>query len=256
MAFAPLAFAILFLIYPLLSFHRHTLGYGSFWATILDADVQQAMMLSISSSLKTILILLLFFLPLSYMIAQMQKQGKYRFFQSLLSLLLLFYTALPPAILGLILLMSYGKQALGSASLSLSSHGLILVQLMVAMPLFIQQMLREFMNIPIQYDLLARQLGLRDWAIFWKIHLPLVRVGLIKALIFVWARVLGEFGATLIFAGNISGISKTLTLAIYEQLSIDINQAQWMAMILCWFVAVLFLLLSYLEYKTFPKRAD
>jgi molybdate transport system permease protein len=248
MPFIPYLFAILFLAYPLVAFYHHSIKQGFFWETLNQYHFWEALWVSVSTSMISMLLLLICITPLSAWLAYQTKQGKYISFFRCLNLLLLFYVTLPPAVLGLMLLISYGRQSLGDHSLALSRYALILVQVMIGGPWLLQQQLREFMKISLEYDLLAQQLEIKAIVLLRRVYLPWVRSGLIKGAIFVWARILGEFGATLIFAGNISGVSKTLTIEVYEMLSINIAQAQWMALFLCWLVAGLFLLGEVLDF--------
>ncbi len=141
-------------------------------------------------------------------------------------------TVIPPSVAGLTLLMAFGRQGLlGRMGVSVPSPvftavAVVLAQTFVAAPLVVQGALIAFRRIDADVLLVARTLGADGLRVFVRIALPLSRSGVIAAVLLAWARALGEFGATLMFAGNLEGVTQTLPLAIYTALEVDSIKAR------------------------------
>jgi molybdate transport system permease protein len=154
---------------------------------------------------------------------------------------------LPPAVAGVALLLAFGRRGMLGAALATVGIGLpfttaavILAESFVAAPFYIQAAVSAFRRLDPDLVLVARTLG-ASWArVFFTIALPMSRAGLAGGAAMFWARALGEFGATLMFAGNMSGRTQTLPLAIYTALESDLRTAQSLSIVL---VAVAFALL-------------
>lgn len=129
---------------------------------------------------------------------------------------------LPPSVTGYILLILFGRRGIiGSwlysmgISLVFSWTGAVLAAAIVSLPLMYQSVKAAFMNVDSIYEKAAKTLGASDRRIFWTITVPLVWPGIISGVVLAFARSLGEFGATLMIAGNIPGKTQTMPLAIY-----------------------------------------
>lgn len=129
---------------------------------------------------------------------------------------------LPPSVTGYILLLLFGRRGmigkwLYSLGISLvfSWTGAVLAAFIVSLPLMYQSVKAAFINVDPIYEKAAKTLGAKDFTIFRTITLPLAWPGLISGLVLAFARSLGEFGATLMIAGNIPGKTQTIPLAIY-----------------------------------------
>lgn len=146
---------------------------------------------------------------------------------------------LPPAVLGVALLETFGRMGwLGPAldhvgvQLPFSTAGVVLAQVMVAAPLYVLTATAAFRAVPDDLLLVARTLGAgraRAWSV---VALPLAAPGLLSGAALAWARALGEFGATLLFAGSLPGRTQTLPLAIYAALEHDMAQARALSVLL------------------------
>ena len=141
---------------------------------------------------------------------------------------------LPPAVVGLSLLLVFGRQGLfsGAGALAFSSIAVVLAQTIVAAPFYLQSASAAFRNIDADLLLVARSLGADSKGAFLRVALPLALPGLISGAALAWARALGEFGATLFFAGNLVGVSQTMPLAIYTALETDVRAALALALML------------------------
>jgi molybdate transport system permease protein len=233
----------LLLFYPILKLHIPLSDV--FWEDlsilVQSEALKSAFLLTIKCSLIAILLLLMLLLATCDWLSKQIKRGKGKALKTILDGLVLFYMTLPPAVLGLMLLIAYGKQSLGQFHLALSTTAVIMVAFLVGLPILYQILMQSLGAIPISYELLCHQMGLNQWQIFYRIHLPLIKRDLLRGIFLAWARMLAEFGATLIFAGNLMGESKTLTLLIYEYIALDIKQAQLLAMMMCDGVLLVFL---------------
>jgi molybdate transport system permease protein len=148
-------------------------------------------------------------------------------------------TVLPPAVAGLALLMAFGRQGLfGGAlaavgiSLPFSTAAVVVAQIFVSAPFFVRGARLGLGAVDQGLERTAATLGLGRWEIFWRITLPLAGRSLLGGAIMTWARALGEFGATIMFAGNFQGRTQTMPLAIYIGLQDDLQGALALSAIL------------------------
>ena len=152
----------------------------------------------------------------------------------------------PPAVAGVALLLAFGRRGLLAqlqpepSSLAFTTAAVIMAEVFVAAPFFVQAATSAFRRLDRDLLLVARSLGASPLRVFMRIALPLAAPGLVSGAAMSWARSLGEFGATLMFAGNLSGRTQTLPLAIYTALESDLQAAQSLSLVL---VGVAFALL-------------
>ena len=163
---------------------------------------------------------------------------------------------LPPAVVGIALLHTFGREGLlGNflATLGLqipfSTTAVIIAQVVVAAPFYIQSSASAFRRVSPDLLLVAQTLGSSPLNVLRKVALPIALPGLISGAALSWARALGEFGATLLFAGNLTGVTQTMPLAIYSALESDVRAAVAIALVLA---AVALILL--LGLRLIPKR--
>jgi molybdate transport system permease protein len=154
---------------------------------------------------------------------------------------------LPPAVAGVALLLAFGRRGLLGPPLAALGVGLpfsraavVLAQSFVAAPFYVLGAVVAFRRLDPDLVLVARTLGASWPRVFFTVALPLSRPALAGGAGLCWARALGEFGATLMFAGNLEGRTQTLPLAIYTALESDLRTAQSLSLVL---VAVAFALL-------------
>jgi molybdate transport system permease protein len=166
---------------------------------------------------------------------------------------------IPPAVAGIALLLAFGRRGLlGPAlasvgwSISFSATAVVLAQVFVSAPFYLQAATGAFRGLDRSLLVAARSLGASPARVFFRVALPLARPGLLAGAALAWARALGEFGATLMFAGNMPGRTQTLPLAIYTALESDLRAAQALSLLL---VIVAFGLLLFLRARTPGARA-
>lgn len=154
---------------------------------------------------------------------------------------------LPPAVVGIALLQTFGRRGLLGSPLEafdlqipFTTVAVVLAQVVVSAPFYIQSAATAFRKVDDDLLIVARTLGQSPAGAFFRVALPLAMPGLISGAALCWARALGEFGATLLFAGNMPGTTQTMPLAIYMALESDVRTALAISLVLA-AVAVLLL---------------
>ena len=168
--------------------------------------------------------------PFSYIISR-----KNRYLNKILNIIISLPLLLPPSISGLALLLSFGSQGILSnlsSNIAFSFTSLIIVQLFVMLPLFTLTLKSSFSAIDKNIVEAARVEGAAENDLLFKIYLPMSLRAFITALIISVLRAAGEFGATIIFAGNMSGKTQTLTTAIYSLTQTNLSQAVALSVIM------------------------
>lgn len=173
--------------------------------------------LSLRVALISVLVVTVLGLPLARILARREFYGK-DFLEAALTMPLV----LPPSVIGYSLLLLVGKngilgQTLANMGLSIifTWWAAVLASTVVAFPLMYQSAKAAFKSVDVNYEKAARTLGSNEIRIFFTVTLPLAWPGIIAGLVLSFARAMGEFGATLMVAGNIPGQTQTIPLAIY-----------------------------------------
>ncbi|MEC7949171.1 MAG: ABC transporter permease [Myxococcota bacterium] len=197
-------------------------------AAIGDAGVQAALWLSLQTTLVSLALVLAFGTPLAWMLSR--SRGTRR---SVALTLIELPVVMPPAVLGVALLQTFGRGGtlgplLGALGIALpfSTAAVVLAQILVGAPLYVIAAVSAFSTVDDDLLLVARTLGAQPVRAWWSVALPTAAPGLIGGAALAWARALGEFGATLMFAGNLPGHTQTLPLAIYASLERDMDLAR------------------------------
>lgn len=154
-----------------------------------------------------------------FMLARARFAGR-----ELLDTVLTLPLVLPPTVLGYYLLVVIGKHGVVGAwlhdefgvSLIFTWQGAVLASTLVSLPLVLKSARAAFEGVEAQFENAARVLGLSEWAVFFRVTLPLAWRGILAGLLLTFARALGEFGATLMVAGSIPGRTQTLSVAVFE----------------------------------------
>ena len=191
--------------------------FGSY---VCCPEVASALTLSLTTSGISIVLIILIGTPLAYWLAYADFRGK-RFIDTLVDL----PVVLPPAVAGVALLMTFGRVGLvghhlAAAGLTIpfTTAAVVLAQTFVAGPFYIRQARIGFQSVPGHLIMASLTLGASPLRTFRQITLPLASHALLAGLVMAWARAVGEFGATLMFAGNLQGVTRTMPLAIYTAL--------------------------------------
>ncbi|WP_129626486.1 ABC transporter permease [Candidatus Oscillochloris fontis] len=201
---------------------------------LVAREVSQAISLSLFTSAWSTALSLLFGTPLAYLLARYQFRGR-----SLIDTLIDLPMVLPPSVAGIALLMAFGRRGmLGSwlndigISLAFTTVAVVLAQVFVSAPFYIKTAISAFAGVERELEYAAEIDGASPWQVFRYMTVPLAWPVLLGGLVMSWARALGEFGATIIFAGNFPGRTQTMPLAIYLGFELDLNLALTLAMIM------------------------
>jgi molybdate transport system permease protein len=119
---------------------------------------------------------------------------------------------------GVALLLAFGRHGLLATPLPFSTAGVVVAEAFVAMPFLIIAVEAGLRQMNVRYEEAARTLGASRWTVFRRVTVPLIAPSLVAGTVLAWSRALGEFGATITFAGNYPGTTQTLPLAVYVQL--------------------------------------
>lgn len=189
-------------------------------------------------SLRTTLLSLLFTVLLGTPLAWWLAASKSRLAEGI-AVVIELPIILPPAVVGIALLQTFGRLGVLGSSLEalglqvvFSETAVILAQIVVASPFFVQAATNAFRKVDLDMLIVARTLGASPAAAFFRVALPIALPGLITGASLAWARALGEFGATLLFAGNLTGTTQTLPLAIFSAMESDVRLAVVFAVVL------------------------
>jgi molybdate transport system permease protein len=210
----------------------------------LGSDVVlDALWVSTRTSLIAIAIILVVGTPTAYLLATRRFPAR-----SLVLTLLELPLVLPPAVAGIGLLSAFGRSGLLGGQLDafgitipFTQLAVVLAVLFVASPFYLRQAVATFEAVDLELLDAARTLGAGPWRVFRRVALPLAGGGLAAGGALAFARGVGEFGATIIFAGNFEGVTQTLPLAIYSQLDRDFDTALAIGGLLVLFSAVILL---------------
>jgi molybdate transport system permease protein len=205
-----------------------------------------ALLLSLLTTLASLAVVLALGTPLAWWLSRASGPGA-----RAVEILVALPVVIPPAVAGIALLLAFGRRGLLGPvfegvgwAISFSTTAVVLAQVFVSAPFYVQGAAAAFRGLDPTLLVVARSLGASPARTFFRIALPLARPALVAAAGMSWARALGEFGATLMFAGNLQGRTQTLPLAIYTALESDLRAAQALSLLL---VLVAFALLVLLR---------
>jgi molybdate transport system permease protein len=241
---------LLYITIPLVAIFIQT-PLSDLFQTIKRTQVVQAVTLSLVTSLSTTVITWVIGSPVAYLLAQ-RRSRFHRVIDSLVDL----PTVLPPAVAGVALLMAYGRRGLFGPVLTglginipFTMLAVIMAQTFIASPLYIKSAAVGFSSVDDELRQAAALDGANRWQVFYHIEIPLAWVGLVSGSVMTWARAMGEFGATIIFAGNFPNRTQTMPLAIYIGFELDMNVALTLAIILISFSFLTLTIIKGLLYR-------
>jgi molybdate transport system permease protein len=188
------------------------------WSILSSESSRQALRLSVWCSTWATVAAAVFGVPLAWLLARITFPGR-----GLVRALCTLSMVLPPVVAGVALFYALGRRGLVGqyldrwfgVTLPFTTTGVIVAQTFVAMPFLVLTVEAAFRQQDRRYEDAARTLGASRWYVFRRVTLPAIRPGLVAGAVLAWARALGEFGATITFAGNFPGRTQTMPLAIY-----------------------------------------
>ena len=226
-------------------------------ARLADPAIMQALKLSLVTSLSATAIVVLLGLPAAYLLARREFRGK-RLVEALVDLPMV----LPPTVAGLALLLAFGRNGLAGKALDLfglhlpfTTLGVILVQVFMAVPFFIAPARAGFNLVDQRYLDAASTLRASESFRFFRVMLPLALPSLLAGTAMSCARALGEFGATITFAGSLPGLTQTMPLAVYDAMQTDLDAAIAMAVLLVVMSLTLLLVIRLAPARSFQVGA-
>jgi molybdate transport system permease protein len=221
-AVAALAATLLFLALPVLAIFVES-SPRELLAALDDPGALDSLWLSLQTSLAALAIILLIGTPAAWLLATRRFKGR-----ELVVTLVELPLVLPPAVAGIALLAAFGPQGLlGGAGpdLVLETAGVVVALTFVASPFYVRQAQAAFEGLDPAWLEASRTLGASEARTFARIAVPVAAPGLAAGTALAWGRALGEFGATLMFAGSFRGVTQTAPLAIYERFGTDFTGA-------------------------------
>ncbi len=209
--------------------------WGDAWAILTSESARTALRLSLWCSLWATAIAVVIGVPLAWVLARVSFPGR-----GLARALCTLSMVLPPVVAGVALFYALGRRGLVGQyldrwfgiTLPFSTAGVVVAQAFVAMPFLVITVEAAFRQVDTRFEDAATTLGASRWYVFRRVTLPAIRPGLVAGAVLAWARALGEFGATITFAGNFPGRTQTMPLAIYLANEVDPEEAIVLSLVL------------------------
>lgn len=240
--YLPAAVGAAFVVLPLIAIAARV-DWRHFWALITSPSATTALLLSVKTAGASTLLCVVFGVPMALVLAR-SRAGAVR----LLRPLVLLPLVLPPVVGGIALLYAFGRLGLlgrhleaAGIHLAFTTTAVVLAQTFVSLPFLVIALEGAARTAGADYEVVAATLGARPSTVWWRVTLPLLLPGLISGAVLAFARSLGEFGATLTFAGSRAGVTRTLPLEIYLQRVTDADAAAAMSLLLVAVAAVVVL---------------
>ena len=231
--FLPATLGVVFVALPLVAMTTRV-DWGSFGELITSESSVAALLLSLRTSTVATALCVLLGVPMALVLARTSFRG-----QNILRSLVLLPLVLPPVVGGIALLYTFGRRGLLGQSLEVlgiqvafSTTAVVMAQTFVALPYLVVSLEGALRSSGERYESVAATLGARPTTVFRRVTLPLVLPGLGAGAVLAFARALGEFGATITFAGSLQGVTRTLPLEIYLQREVDPDAAVALSLVL------------------------
>ncbi|MEO5608954.1 MAG: ABC transporter permease [Ornithinibacter sp.] len=231
--FLPAAAGALFVLLPLVAMGAKV-RWSQFFTLITSESSLAALALSLRTSSAATALCVLLGVPMAMVLARTSFPG-----QRLVRSLILLPLVLPPVVGGIALLYTFGRRGLLGHTLDVlgiqiafSTTAVVLAQTFVALPFLVVSLEGTLRSVGHRYEVVAATLGGRPTTVLLRVTIPLVLPGLVSGAVLSFARALGEFGATLTFAGSLQGVTRTLPLEIYLQRESDADAAVALSLVL------------------------
>ncbi|WP_240615986.1 ABC transporter permease [Nakamurella deserti] len=240
--FVPAALAVLFVVLPLAAMLTRV-RWSDFWSLISSESSRDALSLSLRTAAASTVLCVLLGVPLALVLARAGFRGL-----RVLRAFVLLPLVLPPVVGGIALLYTFGRRGLLGDTLeflgvriAFSTTAVVIAQTFVALPFLVLSLEGALRTAGRRYEAVAATLGARPTTVLRRVTIPLVLPGLASGAVLAFARALGEFGATLTFAGSLQGVTRTLPLEIYLQRESDADAAVALSLVLVTIAVVIVL---------------
>jgi molybdate transport system permease protein len=250
LAVAALALLAGFVSLPLLSLVVWTVDKEA-WRAMASPVAVDALLLSIRTTAITMAILLVVGTPAAYVLARVEFRGN-RVINTLMDV----PVVLPPSAAGIALLLAFGRLGLVGqyldvfgVTVTFTTAAVVMAEVFVAAPFYVRQAATGFAAVDRTIEEAALVDGAGRSTVFFRVTVPLAFPALVSGALTAWARALGEFGATIIFAGSFRGITQTIPLAIFAEFQSDIDAAVALSVLVLGFAFVVILAFRYLTRK-------
>ena len=231
--YLPALLGTAFVLLPLVAIVAKV-DWAHFGGLVTSESSRDALLLSLRTSAATTVLCVLLGVPMALVLARTGFRG-----QNVLRSLVLLPLVLPPVVGGLALLYTFGRKGLLGHALEVldlriafSTVAVVLAQTFVALPFLVVSLEGSLRTAGERYEVAAAGLGASPSTVFRRVTLPLVLPGLLAGMVLSFARALGEFGATITFAGSLQGVTRTMPLEIYLQREVDPDAAVALALVL------------------------
>jgi molybdate transport system permease protein len=230
----PAGIGVAFLVLPLAGLLIRA-PWGTLPQRLSAAGVLTALRLSVQTATIATIVCIMLGVPLAWLLSRTEFRGR-RVVRALVTVPLV----LPPVVGGVALLLVFGRRGIVGAwldsalgiTLPFTTAGVVIAETFVAMPFLVISVEGALRGADRRYEEAAATLGAGRWTAFRRVTLPLVAPGIAAGAVLSWARALGEFGATITFAGNFPGRTQTMPLAVYLALETDLQAAIVLSLIL------------------------
>jgi len=203
----------------------------------------EALRLSVVTTLIALTVIIVLGTPLAYLLARYEFRGR-----ALLEAIVDLPVVLPPVVAGVALVLVFGRRGLLGAPLAdagvtlvFTTAAVVLAQVFIASPFYVRALKVGFAAVPRELESAALTDGADRVQAFLRVTVPIAFPSFVEGVVLAWARALGEFGATIVFAGSLAGRTRTLPLAIFAALERDIDAAVALAAVLTAVAAAMFL---------------
>ncbi|MEN3317623.1 MAG: ABC transporter permease [Mycobacterium sp.] len=237
--YIPAAIGALFVVLPLIAVAAKV-DWPHFWSLITSESSTTALVLSLKTAAASTALCLLLGVPMALVLARSDAR-----LVRMARPLILLPLVLPPVVGGIALLYAFGRLGLigeylnaAGIQIAFTTTAVVLAQTFVSLPFLVIALEGAARTAGADYEVVAATLGARPTTVWWRVSLPLLAPGLISGAVLAFARSLGEFGATLTFAGSRQGVTRTLPLEIYLQRESDADAAVALSLLLVAVAAV------------------
>ena len=225
---------VLFIGLPILALLVQAGQQEGFLAGLTGETVLQALRLTVITSVASMVVVVVVGTPFALLLAR-RRSTLLRVIDTFVELPIV----LPPVVAGVAMLMAFGRNGLLGPALSavgvtlpFTTAAVIFAQVFVAAPFYIRAARIGFAGVDPTYEEVSQTLGVSPWATFWRLTLPVAWPSLLTGLTLAWARAVSEFGATIMFAGNLTGRTQTMPLAIMTAMESSLGSALALAVLL------------------------